>query len=347
MPRRRTRQGPAALVPTLAPDTPHMEDDQAGTAAADEAGHLVPLRSHSSPPGGGEGRVTSGRRSTARPTGTARRARQGDSRSAQPGTSRGRSARRHPVGNSEGSNADSHSSEDDRSLTSAYTSSTTEDSEIDRPPRRKRAHARSSSRRHRRRARSTDSHRRRTHTPTPAIDMLDMSRVPVKSKQPPPPRALKLPTISAAAMQALANRATMVSVDEVVFPHAPPVDGARGQPRYPPLSPAAYLRGVTAIATYRAYFFPGAAIQWLSYVLWLQGQAGDLPTSALRDTDVKARTHIARYHMEYQDPASLTEAIGQALAAPAVYAPAPAPPPQQSIPAFSVPSSTVSSAEPT
>ncbi|KAF0302218.1 Protein masquerade [Amphibalanus amphitrite] len=101
--------------------------------------------------------------------------------------------------------------------------------------------------------------------------MLDMSRVPVKSKQPPPPRALKLPTISAAAMQALANRATMVSVDEVVFPHAPPVDGARGQPRYPPLSPAAYLRGVTAIATYRAYFFPGAAIQWLSYVLWLQG----------------------------------------------------------------------------
>ncbi|KAF0312036.1 hypothetical protein FJT64_017197 [Amphibalanus amphitrite] len=100
--------------------------------------------------------------------------------------------------------------------------------------------------------------------------MLDMSRVPVKSKQPPPPRALKLPTISAAAMQALANRATMVSVDEVVFPHAPPVDGARGQPRYPPLSPAAYLRGVTAIATYRAYFFPGAAIQWLSYVLWLQ-----------------------------------------------------------------------------
>ncbi|KAF0292584.1 hypothetical protein FJT64_009398 [Amphibalanus amphitrite] len=155
--------------------------------------------------------------------------------------------------------------------------------------------------------------------------MLDMSRVPVKSKQPPPPRALKLPTISAAAMQALANRATMVSVDEVVFPHAPPVDGARGQPRYPPLSPAAYLRGVTAIATYRAYFFPGAAIQWLSYVLWLQGQAGDLPTSALRDIDVKARTHIARYHMEYQDPASLTEAIGQALAAPAVYAPAPAP----------------------
>ncbi|KAF0306693.1 hypothetical protein FJT64_021862 [Amphibalanus amphitrite] len=106
--------------------------------------------------------------------------------------------------------------------------------------------------------------------------MLDMSRVPVKSKQPPPPRALKLPTISAAAMQALANRATMVSVDEVVFPHAPPVDGARGQPRYPPLSPAAYLRGVTAIATYRAYFFPGAAIQWLSYVLWLQGAYGTI-----------------------------------------------------------------------
>ena len=112
-----------------------------------------------------------------------------------------------------------------------------------------------------------------------------MSRVPVRSTQPPPPRGLKLPTISDTALEALANRAKVVPVDEVVYPHAPPVDGTRGQQRYPPLSPPAYLRGVTAIATYRAYFFPGAAVQWLSYVLWLQDQAGDLPTRALRDQD--------------------------------------------------------------
>ena len=160
---------------------------------------------------------------------------------------------------------------------------------------------------------SVRRHRRRSGAP---VDFFNFSTLPSTSRQPPPPRGLKLPTVSDAALRALSNRSAVVSVDEVVFPCPPAADGSRGTPRYPPLSPAGYLRGVTAIAAYRSYFFPATAIQWLNYLLWLQGRECS-STSALRDMDVRARTHMARYVHEYQDPASLTEAVGQTLACPA------------------------------
>ena len=155
----------------------------------------------------------------------------------------------------------------------------------------------------------------RKHGQQVRVNFLDLTEVPIRSRQPTPPRGLKLPTVSSAALHALADRTKVVSVDEVVHPHAQTSDNHRGQtPRYPPLNPAAYMRGVTAIALYRTYFFPATAIQWTSYLLWLQGRAGNLGTAALRDLDVQARTHIARYGHEYHDPASLNEAVGHTLA---------------------------------
>ena len=52
---------------------------------------------------------------------------------------------------------------------------------------------------------------------------------------------------------------------------------------------------MTAIAAYSTYYFPSTALQLTSCVLWLQGQAEHMSTSALRDLDVRARTYIARY----------------------------------------------------
>ncbi|XP_043243335.1 uncharacterized protein LOC122392489 [Amphibalanus amphitrite] len=164
--------------------------------------------------------------------------------------------------------------------------------------------------------------RSKTQGRQPITDFLDMSIVPRRSQQPPPPRGLKLPTVSATALKTLADRSKVASVEAVVFPHAPS-DGPRGAAptRYPPLSPAAYMRGVTTIAAYRTYFFPAAAVQWATYLLWIQSRGESLPTSALRDLDERARTHMATYGDDYHDAASLTESTGLAGGLPPPAAP--------------------------
>ena len=137
--------------------------------------------------------------------------------------------------------------------------------------------------------------------------------MPTLTRQPAPPRGLKLPTLSAAALDTLADRSRVASVNAVLFPHAPSTDGSRSQaqtPRYPPLSPAAYMRGVMTIAAYRTYYFPDMALQWLTYLIWLQGQAAALTTSGLRDLDERARSHLACYPSEYHDAASLSDSMG-------------------------------------
>ena len=55
----------------------------------------------------------------------------------------------------------------------------------------------------------------------------------------------------------------MASVNTVLLPHAPSTDGPRSrtQPsRYPPLSPAAYIREVISIVAYQTYYFPDMAV---------------------------------------------------------------------------------------
>ena len=83
------------------------------------------------------------------------------------------------------------------------------------------------------------------------------------------------------------------------------------------------MRGVMTLAAYRSYYIPAAALQWTTYLLWLQGRAEGLGTSALRELDVRARTHLARYRAEFHDAASLADSVG--LAGPLVAAPAPQP----------------------
>ena len=94
-------------------------------------------------------------------------------------------------------------------------------------------------------------------------------------------------------------------MDAVVFPHPTPSSTDSGPPRYPHLSPVAYMRGVTTIAAYRTYFSPETAVQWTPYLLWLRSRAVSVGTSALRDLDERACTHFACYREEYHNAAGL------------------------------------------
>ena len=115
-----------------------------------------------------------------------------------------------------------------------------------------------------------------------------------------------------------------VNSNTVLLPHPPSTDGPRSktQPsRYPPLSPAAYIRGVITIDAFRTYYFSDMAVHSLTHLIWLQGQAAALTTSALPDLDERAHPHLACYRSEFHDAASLTENRGLIGAVP-VTAPA-------------------------
>ena len=98
-------------------------------------------------------------------------------------------------------------------------------------------------------------------------------------------------------------------------------------PSTPPPQPGRLPSGVTAVGAYRAYFLPATTVQWFNCIVCLHGQAGQLPTSSLRNLDVTARTHMTRYLFQHQDPTALTEAVRQALTTPPHHAEVDAPPP--------------------
>ena len=64
------------------------------------------------------------------------------------------------------------------------------------------------------------NHKTRTPTTstTPLVDFLDLSNVPTRSKQPQPPRRLKLPTVAPDTLRRLRNLTKVVDVDDVLYP---------------------------------------------------------------------------------------------------------------------------------
>ena len=95
--------------------------------------------------------------------------------------------------------------------------------------------------------------------PSPrGVDFQRLTRVAPLTRQPAPPRGLKLPTLSAAALETLTDSSPVASVNTVLLPHAPSTDGPRFKTqtsRYSPLSPAAYIRGVITFEAFRTYCF--------------------------------------------------------------------------------------------
>ena len=158
------------------------------------------------------------------------------------------------------------------------------------------------------------------------MDFLRLRRAPTLSAQPPPPRRLKLPTVSSETLERLQNRAKVINVDDVLHPRfgAEGRGGAEGPARQHATSVAEYLRGVHTIIAYRCYFFPTLAVQWAMYGVWLQGHAAGMSLASLRALDGQGRTHLAQYPGEYHSPAELTEAAqGMLLAAAPRALPAP------------------------
>ena len=158
----------------------------------------------------------------------------------------------------------------------------------------------------------------------------DPAIAPLKTTQPPPPRALKLPTVSSSTLKRLANRQKVVSVDEVLAPK--PFGDSANTPAQQTTSPSDYLRGVSIIAAYRMYFFPTLAVQWGMYQVWLQGRAAGLSAAALRHIDGQGRSILSQYPYTYHSPADLNEGV-QDLPPSPYQRPAtssrPAPPPRQ------------------
>lgn len=149
--------------------------------------------------------------------------------------------------------------------------------------------------------------------------------MPTRSQQPPPPRRLKLPTVSHRTLKDLANRRRVVNIDDILHPR--PLGESRGGADQLPVasSAAEYLRRVGIIVAYRSYFFPPAAVQWAMYAVWLQGHAVSAPLATLRKLDHQGRTHLATYPGDYHSPADLTESVQTLLMAPASRPLAPAP----------------------
>ena len=171
------------------------------------------------------------------------------------------------------------------------------------------------------------NHKIRTPTTStnPLVDFLDLSNVPTRSKQPQPPRRLKLPTVAPDTLRRLRNRTKVVDVDDFLYPR--PFGGRAGAdgPTQRAGSVAEYMRGVGILVSYRCYFFTTVAVQWSMYAVWLQGQATGLSLASIRALDGQGRTHLAQYPAEYHSPAELTEATQGLLIAAAPRAP-PAPP---------------------
>ena len=91
------------------------------------------------------------------------------------------------------------------------------------------------------------------------IDSLKLKHAPIKSKMPPPPRGLKLPTVDSTTLRHLANRKKVVSVDAVLAP-LPCADGPTTSAQATATA-GDYMHAVSIIVAYRAYFFPELAVQ--------------------------------------------------------------------------------------
>ena len=177
-------------------------------------------------------------------------------------------------------------------------SATSSDSDSTPPPKRKK--------------RAPASHPPSTERRGLKVDHLHPGRAPIRSVQPPPPRRLKLPTVSSSALRRLADRSKVVKIDDILSFGA---KGTSAATTAPPPSPAVYLRAVGVVAAYRTYFFPELGVQWAMYTVWLQGIAAGLPTAAIKELDTRGRTLLAQYPGEYHSAADLTESV-QDLAAP-------------------------------
>ena len=129
------------------------------------------------------------------------------------------------------------------------------------------------------------------------------------SPRPDPPRTLHLPPVGITLLSDFADPGKVISVETIVHPEMCMTKERKDPTRAPPTSPGDYLRGVTTLAAYRAYYFPDRAVQWILYLHWLLGQSAGLSTAQIKDIDVRARTDMAQHPSDQHTASTWSDAL--------------------------------------
>ena len=142
---------------------------------------------------------------------------------------------------------------------------------------------RTASRRQHRRATSATSPGARGRAHSRPDPLVVFAALPVESREPPPPPALGLPPLTSRAVRRASNRNRYIAVADTLHP---------GEAM--PATVAGYVVKVGQILAHRTYYFPGAAVQYVTYLAWLieQSQGRSLPF--VMTLDAQARTHMAQ-----------------------------------------------------